>query len=128
MHPWTNPSSCTKTEMISLRGVRVCGTICCRLIVTLVPLWTEFSWIRMTILVHVNRPDVQHDTRAFGDEVSHVLVVFSCCMWDRPGDGCGHPSEAFFDHCSDVWKSRFVIHSGKTVRADDAVDLRLRFL
>jgi len=76
----------------------------------------------------VDCPDIQHDTRALGDEVAHVLVIFGGGMRDRSGNGGRHPSKSFFDHCADVWKLRFVGHGGKTARAYYPVDFILRFL
>ena len=73
-------------------------------------------------------PDIQHDTGTFGDKVAHVFIIFGGGVGDCSGDGCGHPSKRFFDHCPDVWKLRFVSHGRKTVGTDDAVDLILCFL
>src|SRR5277367_2002032 len=99
----------------------VCSTVCRSLIIIFIPLWTEFSWVRMSSLVHVDCADIQHDTGTLGDKVAHVLVIFGGSVGDCSGDGCGHPSRRFFDHCADVWKLRFVSHGGKTARIDDAV-------
>ena len=82
----------------------------------------------MSSLIHVYCPDIQHDTGTLGDKVAHVLVIFGSRVGDCSSDGCGHPSKRFFDHCVDVWKLRFVSHGGKTIRADDEVDLILSFL
>ena len=128
MHPLTNPSSRTKREMISLWSIWISGTIRRGLIISLVSFRAEFSRVWMSSLVHVNTPDVQHDTGALRDKITHVFVIFGCGVGDSTGDCCGHPSQSFLDHCSDVRKLRFVGHGGKSVGANDPVDLILCFL
>ena len=72
-------------------------------------------------------PYVRKDRRAGGDEVAIVLVIFEGCMRQSHGRG-DKPSMTLLDESINVGQLLAVGLVGQAVRADDGVELSLRFL
>src|SRR5579859_5573486 len=128
MHPLTNSSADTETEMISFGSIGTCRTLCGIVGIALVAFRSEFSRVGIPSLIVMDGPDIVQKLRTLGNEVSVVFLVLRRYVGDCAGDGRWHPSQGFFDHRTDIWEVVFVLHGGESVGADDTVHLFLCFL
>ena len=82
MDPRTDSTTSPENKYVSLRRVTVCSCVTETLEVIFVPVGIECSWRWMSFGIHVDCPDVVHDTGAFGDKVPVIVVILCNCMRD----------------------------------------------